>query len=190
MNKSALRKHYLAQRKALGQESITEKSQAICDLFFQHFNLSTIEYLHIFLPIIRHHEINTFLIIDRIQQEFPHVQLVVPKSIPETNEMEHFLYDKSQLVENKWGIPEPIPTIPVLPIDISMVIVPLLIFDIAGNRVGYGKGFYDRFLKQCAPDLITIGLCLEEPIDNIEDVNEFDVKINYCISPNRLYSFG
>lgn len=190
MNKTALRKYYLSKRKALSQTEILTQSQAIVELFFQHFNLSTIKYLHIFLPIIKQNEINTFLLIERIQAEFPQVKIVVSKSIPETYEMEHFLYDEEKLVENKWGIPEPVSGELIAPSEISMVLVPLLIFDEAGNRVGYGKGFYDRFLQQCSDDLIKIGLCLEEPIDKIDDVNEFDVKLDYCIIPNRLYSLG
>lgn len=190
MNKPALRKYYLSKRKALSQEIIHEKSQAIVELFFQHFNLSTVKYLHVFLPIIKQNEINTFLLIERIQTEFPQVKIVVPRCIPHTYEMEHFLYNEEKLVENKWGIPEPVSGELITPSEISMVLVPLLIFDEQGNRVGYGKGFYDRFLQQCSDDLIKIGLCLEEAILAIEDVNEFDIKIDYCITPNRLYSLG
>lgn len=190
MNKPALRKYYLSKRKALSQAEILAQSQAIVELFFQHFNLSTVKYLHVFLPIIKQNEINTFLLIKRIQDEFPQVKIVVPKSVPETFEMEHFLYDEKKLIENKWGIPEPISGELIAPSEMSMVLVPLLIFDEQGNRVGYGKGFYDRFLQTCSDDLIKIGLCLEEAIPTIEDVNEFDIKIDYCITPNRLYSLG
>ncbi|MBB6002170.1 5-formyltetrahydrofolate cyclo-ligase [Arcicella rosea] len=190
MNKPALRKYYLSKRKALSQAEILDQSQAIVELFFQHFNLSEVKYLHTFLPIIKHNEINTFLLIERLQAEFPQVQIVVPKSIPETYEMEHFLYDEEKLVENKWGIPEPVSGELIAPSEMSIVLVPLLIFDEQGNRVGYGKGFYDRFLQECSSELIKIGLCLEEPIDKIEDINEFDIKLDYCITPNRLYSLG
>jgi 5-formyltetrahydrofolate cyclo-ligase len=127
-------------------------------------------------------------LIERLQTEFPQVQIVVPKSIPETCQMEHFLYHKEAHVENKWGIPEPVFGELIPPEKMSMVLVPLLIFDEEGNRVGYGKGFYDRFLQECSEDLIKIGLCLEEAIPKIEDVNEFDIKIDYCITPDRLYS--
>lgn len=188
MNKPALRKYYLSKRKALSQIEVLAKSQAIVELFFQHFKLDTVKYLHTFLPISKQNEINTFLLIERLQIEFPQVQIVVPKSIPETYQMEHFLYNKEALVENKWGIPEPIFGELISPEKMSIVLIPLLIFDEQGNRVGYGKGFYDRFLQTCSSELIKIGLCLEEPIDKIEDVNEFDVKLDYCITPNRLYS--
>lgn len=188
MNKPALRKYYLSKRKALSQTEILAKSQAIVELFFQHFKLDAVKYLHTFLPIIKHNEINTFLLIERLQAEFSKVQIVVPKSIPDTYQMEHFLYNKEALLENKWGIPEPVFGELIPPAKMSMVLVPLLIFDEEGNRVGYGKGFYDRFLQECSEDLIKIGLCLEEAIPKIEDVNEFDIKIDYCITPNRLYS--
>lgn len=188
MTKPALRKYYLSKRKALSQTEVLAKSQAIVELFFQHFKLDAVKYLHTFLPIIKQNEINTFLLIERLQTEFPQVQIVVPKSIPDTYQMEHFLYNKEALVENKWGIPEPVFGELIPPKKLSLVLVPLLIFDKVGNRVGYGKGFYDRFLQECNSDVIKVGLCIEEAIEAIDDLNEFDVKLDYCITPNGLYT--
>jgi 5-formyltetrahydrofolate cyclo-ligase len=67
--------------------------------------------------------------------------------------------------------------------------VPLLAFDEKGFRVGYGKGFYDRFLKQCKDGGIKIGLSYFNPIDTIEDAGEFDVPLNFCITPQKVYVF-
>jgi 5-formyltetrahydrofolate cyclo-ligase len=191
MKKSELRKHYLSKRKAISAEEITIKSQRITDLFFQNFDLSKVKYLHIFLPIIKHNEIDTSLIVRYVQQNLPQIKIIIPKVIPENNEMEHYLFDEKNLVENPWGIVEPSSenAIKILPEQIDLVIIPLLIFDKNGNRVGYGKGFYDRFLQRCKPETLKIGVCLEEPIETIEDVNEFDVKMDYCITLTKIYKF-
>lgn len=192
MLKSDLRKTYLSRRKQISETELSKKSQQIADLFFERFDLNKISVIHIFLPIIEKNEINTFLIINRIKSEFPHIRIAVPKSIPETSEMESYLFeDEYKLVRNSWKIPEPFPHpehfIPEY--EISMVLVPLLIFDQQGNRVGYGKGFYDRFLARCTKDCKKVGICLESPILEIEDPNQFDIKLEYCITPEKVFSF-
>ena len=191
MIKSQLRKYYLSKRKAISAEEIVIKSQQITDLFFQNFDLLKIENIHIFLPIIKHNEINTWLIIRKLQQKFPKITILIPKIIPENFEIETFTLDEKKLIENPWGILEPSGENQdkIEPPKIDLVIIPLLIFDKNGNRVGYGKGFYDRFLQQCNPETLKIGVCLEEPIEMIEDVNEFDIKMDFCITPIKIYKF-
>jgi 5-formyltetrahydrofolate cyclo-ligase len=191
MKKSELRKLYLSKRKAISAEEIAIKSQQIADLFFQNFDLSKVKYLHIFLPIVKHNEVDTFLIIRYLQQEFPEINIIIPKIIPENFKLKNYLFDEKNIIENAWGILEPSGENQkeILPEQIDLVIIPLLIFDKIGNRVGYGKGFYDRFLQQCKPKTLKIGLCLEEAIETIEDINEFDIKMDFCISPNKIYIF-
>ena len=189
INKSALRKLYLAKRKALSSEEITTKSQQICKLFFQEIDLKKVEYLHIFLPLKKQNEIDTFLIIRRLQKEYPKINIVASRSNFDTFEMQHFILEEENLTENKWGISEPSPVSgrEVQPQEIDLVIIPLLVFDNQGNRVGYGKGFYDRFLQKCDSKTLKVGLCLEEPIELIEDLNQFDVKMDVCITPNKIW---
>ena len=191
MKKSELRKIYLSKRKAISVEEMAIKSKQITDLFFQNFDLSVIEKLHIFLPIIKHNEINTWLIIRYLQQNFNQINIIIPKVIPENSELENYLFNEKTLTENAWGILEPSGENQekILTEQIDLVIIPLLIFDKNGNRVGYGKGFYDRFLQQCKPETLKVGVCLEDPIEIIEDVNEFDIKLHYCITPNKIYKF-
>jgi len=74
--------------------------------------------------------------------------------------------------------------------EIDLIFVPLLAFDETGNRVGYGKGFYDKFLTKCRPDAIKVGLSYFEAIDRISDSEQFDIPLNYCITPQRIYEFG
>ena len=72
---------------------------------------------------------------------------------------------------------------------IEVVFVPLLSFDIEGNRVGYGSGFYDKFLKECDDNILKIGLSFFEPETRVEDTNASDIKLDYCITPQKVFSF-
>ena len=67
----------------------------------------------------------------------------------------------------------------------ALCIVPALCFDKAGNRIGYGKGYYDRFLK--GKDSITVGLCYESLLTEEEFQCEFDIKVNYIATEKALY---
>jgi 5-formyltetrahydrofolate cyclo-ligase len=191
VKKSELRKLYLSKRKAISPEQIAIKSQKITNLFFQYFDLLGVKKFHIFLPIVKQNEINTWLIIRYLQENFSKMNIVISKVIPEKSELENYLLDEKRLTENHWGILEPSGENQekIQPYQIDLVIIPLLIFDKNGNRVGYGKGFYDRFLQECKPETMKIGLCLEEPIEIIEDVNEFDIKMDFCITPNKIHKF-
>jgi len=104
--------------------------------------------------------------------------------------MSHFLLtDNTVLKKSLYGIPEPVDGIEIAPNKIDVVFIPLLAFDNVGNRVGYGKGFYDQFLSECKPDVIKIGLSFFEPESFIEDINKNDIPLNYCVTPNKVFSF-
>jgi 5-formyltetrahydrofolate cyclo-ligase len=104
--------------------------------------------------------------------------------------MELFVFEGSeQLTENIWGIPEPTFGKKTEKNEVDVVLVPLLISDKAGNRVGYGKGFYDKLLKECRSDVLKIGLNFFDPIDSIDGILCTDVKLNFCVCPNKIYTF-
>ncbi len=104
--------------------------------------------------------------------------------------MTHFLLtDNTKIKKNEYNIPEPIDGIEVPTSKIEVVFVPLLAFDKAGHRAGYGKGFYDKFLSECKPETIKIGLSFFEAEAVIDDVFENDVKLDYCVTPNGIYQF-
>jgi 5-formyltetrahydrofolate cyclo-ligase len=90
---------------------------------------------------------------------------------------------------NEYNIPEPLDNDVVPPDAIDLVIIPLLAFDEKGNRVGYGKGFYDRYLKECREDCMKLGFSYFDPVDSIDDAGEFDVPLDFCITPHRTYVF-
>jgi 5-formyltetrahydrofolate cyclo-ligase len=104
--------------------------------------------------------------------------------------MTHYLLtDNTKIKKNEYNIPEPIDGIEVPSHKMEVVFIPLLAYDTYGNRVGYGKGFYDKFLAECNPNTIKIGLSFFEPEELISDVNATDIQVNYCITPNRIIKF-
>lgn len=97
--------------------------------------------------------------------------------------------DETIFEPNKYGILQPVNAMPMFPEEIDMIIVPLMAYDVIGHRVGYGKGYYDRFLKECKDDAIKVGFSFFEPEMSIRGASRNDVKLDYCISPERIYSF-
>ncbi len=95
------------------------------------------------------------------------------------------------LITSTWRIQEPNPlTNKKTPSEaIDLIIIPLLAFDAHGNRVGYGKGFYDRFLMDCRPDALKIGVCLDEAVQRIDDVEAHDIPLDLCITPTGIHLF-
>ena len=68
--------------------------------------------------------------------------------------------------------------------------IPLLAFDKKGFRVGFGKGYYDKFLARCKPNVIKAGLSFFDPVDEINDISGFDIPLNFCITPKEIFSFS
>lgn len=188
MNKDELRKIFLAKRLALSEHEHHTLSSKISDLFFHTFELSKINHLHIFIPIKSKQEPNTWIIIERIRKDFPHIRLVIPRV--KRDEMESILFESDlQLEKTKWGMMEPKQGLNVSPADIDLVIVPLLTVDQQGHRIGYGKGYYDRFLKLCRPDCIKVGVSFFEPEEAIKEKSTEDVLLNGCLTPSRYVGF-
>jgi len=188
MDKASLRKEFLSKRFDLTQAE--EKSLAIAIQTADFLKDESFRTLHVFLPQRNKNEIDTWKIISILRHEFPDVNIAVPYIIPGTREMEHYILNADTiLIENRWGIPEPDPFTAqkVLPQDLDVVLIPLLVFDKSGYRVGYGGGYYDRFLAQCRTDILKTGLSFFEPVEMIEDKNEFDIRMNVCITPEKLW---
>lgn len=187
MNKTELRKKYKGKREKLTEQEIEKKSLAIANQLVQ-MDIWHKTYYHLFLPIEEKKEVNTEYILNILQAKDK--EIVLSKSDFTTREMLHFLLtDNTKIKKNEYNIPEPINGLPVPNEMIDVAFVPLLAYDKQGNRVGYGKGFYDKFLSQCKPDVIKIGLSFFEPEDLIENVFETDVKLDYCVTSERVICF-
>ena len=196
MTKAELRQQFLARRKALSARDVVQRSQLITQVFVDFLakknQTKKINLLHTFLPIQRQKEVDTWPIIHSIWQKFPTTQVVVSVTNTIANSLTHYPLDRhTPLIENKWGIPEPVNTglLPIESNQIDLVLVPLLTFDQTGHRVGYGGGYYDRFLTECRPYCLKVGLSLSDPVDLIDDVEPTDIKLDVCVLPDRVYCF-
>ncbi|WP_281238510.1 5-formyltetrahydrofolate cyclo-ligase [Flavobacterium praedii] len=187
MLKKELRAKYKALRNHLSEIEIEEKSLAIANEIIKLLIWEK-TYFHIFLPIEEQKEINTEFILHLLAGKDK--EIVISKSDFETREMTHFLLtDNTKIKKNKYNIPEPVDGLEVPTTKIDVVFVPLLAFDKKGNRVGYGKGFYDKFLTDCKPETIKIGLSFFAPEELISDVFENDVLLDFCVTPNGVWAF-
>jgi 5-formyltetrahydrofolate cyclo-ligase len=186
MNKKQLRLEYSEKRIEL-DNSIRKSFLEKIMLELSKFDLLQ-KHISVYITIAHKKEIDTQLVISYIQNKggIP----VVPKANFLSGELTHYIYEGTEQLEvNEYGIPEPKYGKVITANEIELVIVPLLIFDLLGYRVGYGKGFYDRLLKGCNPSTLKIGLCDFEPVEQITDVHEQDIQLDFCITPTKTYSF-
>jgi 5-formyltetrahydrofolate cyclo-ligase len=194
MNKKDLRKKYKELRDQLSEDEIEAKSMAIANRLLQ---LDTIPngrqvweqtYFHLFLSIEEQKEVDTEFILQILAGKDK--EIVVAKSNFKTLEMTHYLLtDNTKFQKNEYNIYEPVDGLEVPVSKIDVVFVPLLAYDKKGNRVGYGKGFYDKFLSKCREDIIKIGLSFFEPEDAIAAVSQTDIRLDYCVTPKTVYNF-
>lgn len=185
--KNQLRLKYKALRATLPAEVIEAKSLEIANNLLK-LSIWDFSYYHIFLSIAEKKEIDTEPILHILQGKDKNI--VLSKSDFATRELHNYLLTDSTVIrKNSWNIPEPVDGIEVPSSKIDLVFVPLLAFDKVGHRVGYGKGFYDNFLAGCRKDVLKIGLSLFEPEDEIPNILSSDVPLDYCVTPENIYTF-
>lgn len=189
MKKSEARKIFSAQRTALTSRDVNIKQDLLL-ISFQQLVFPDFTLVHTYLPLYDRNEPDPIPLLDFMHFRHPGMQVTYAKIDPSDFSMMHFLQDDEMFFEkNHYGIPEPTGGVLVKETDIDIVFIPLLAFDQLGNRVGYGKGYYDRFLSKCRKDALKIGLSFFPPVDSIEDVDFFDKKLDFCITPERVYAF-
>lgn len=187
MNKSALRTLYKEKRSDLDQDSLESLSLAIANKALKApiWNFKT---YHLFLPITRHKEIDTSFLLSVLQGKDK--DIVISRADFNDGSMRHFLLtEETKIKVSSYGIPEPQSGPEVQTDVLDVVFIPLLAYDLRGNRVGYGKGFYDRFLESCPEHTIKVGLSLFPPCNAIEDVDEGDIPLSMCITPEEIHDF-
>jgi 5-formyltetrahydrofolate cyclo-ligase len=189
MLKKEIRKIYKEKRQQL---SHSEKAK-LDDLLLIQFQQSGIEIpllVMTYAGLEKFNEFDPYLITDYCHFKHPQVTMAYPVM----NKANHTLQVVSVHADtafdvNEFGIEEPVDGIPVFLNEIDMVLTPLLAFDNTGNRVGYGKGYYDRLLHECRNDCIKVGFSYFDPVNAIDDVNEHDIKLDYCITPGGIFAF-
>lgn len=189
MLKSQARTVFLQKR-----AEITVKQQTLWDdlllIQFQQLALPPVHTVFSYAAIERRKEISTDPLLGFLEFRNPGISVAYPVYDPATSLMEAFLVNETTVFQiNEFGISEPQNGTVIPPRELDLVLVPLLCFDRHGYRVGYGKGVYDRYLKELREDALIIGLSYFEPVDRITDTDKFDVPLNYCITPQRIYEF-
>jgi 5-formyltetrahydrofolate cyclo-ligase len=190
MTKQTLRKYWLEKRLAL---SATERSK-IDDLLlikFQQWGLpSFVETVLSYWPMAQKAEPNTFLLTGFLAFRLPSLRLAYPVSDLQTNRLVAFEVSEDSLYKNNaLGITEPAGGEELSHDALDLIIVPLLTFDRLGHRLGYGKGFYDRYLSKCRPDTIKLGISYFDAIEELPEKTEYDLPLTACITPEKIYEF-
>ncbi len=200
MTKADLRTQFLAERRALSLAEVEHRSAVIADRFFEDIAAETLKTIHVFLPVEGRNEVNTWPIIRRLWADFPQIQVATSVTDWASHTLTHYaIRPETPLITNRFGIPEPVQLSvindqlsmandakPMTGDEFDLVLVPLLAFDKSGNRVGYGGGYYDRFLAQCRADCQKIGLSFFRPVERIDDVEPTDVPLDKWIVAKRV----
>jgi 5-formyltetrahydrofolate cyclo-ligase len=190
MTKKELRNQYIAKRNELSHAEKYKLDDLIL-IQFQTIALSgDMNMLLSFWPIESRNEVNTHSVIDFLMFRNPGLQIAYPASNHMNHTMKAILTsDDTEFVEKTHAIMEPSQGDVIAPEHIDIILLPLLAFDKNGYRLGYGKGFYDRYLATCRKDVLKIGFSYFEPVDNIDEMHLHDIKLDYCVTPEAVYQF-
>lgn len=183
MIKAAIRKKYKQKRRELEPSECLHLSKAIVSVLIHSYSFEG-KKVSVFLPIERFNEVDTWRLIKAVKADF-----FLPVML-NGNELKHIKYEnEEQLVRGKFDVLEPSYGAEIDPFLLDIVIVPLLAFDKKGYRVGYGKGFYDRFLAKCNKSCQFIGVSFFEKFVQIDDVHQDDIPLHSCATPSGLIQF-
>ena len=189
MKKQELRLLYKQKRKDLSLQLI-EKLNDLILIHFQKLPLPPVDCVHTYLSSLKLGEPETANIIKYLQFKNPLIKIAIPKVDIHSGHLAHYHYhDQVELIKNEYGINEPKEGNLISEEEIDLVLIPLLAFDKAGYRVGFGKGYYDKFLARCRKDIVKVGLSFFEPVDKIEDVNGYDIPLDFCVTPKENFIF-
>lgn len=186
MLKKNLRLIFSAKRDSLSSTQISNLSLSIANKLLE-LPIWDFTYYHIFLSIEEKKEIDTSYLLSILQGKDKNI---IVSKMHGAHELIHFLLTDNTLIrKNKWNVPEPVDGIEITTTKIDVVFIPLLAFDVKGNRVGYGKGYYDNFLSTCKNNVVKIGMSFFEASEEITDVLASDIPLDYCVTPKNIYKF-
>ncbi|WP_160136976.1 5-formyltetrahydrofolate cyclo-ligase [Chryseobacterium sp. c4a] len=186
MLKAELRKKYMHKRKALSRDEAFLLSEKIFQNFIAYFDPQEAQKIHIFVPIEKFNEIDTQIFIQYFLEH--NIRVFVPKIIADKL-INIEVFSDTVFETNSWGILEPVSNEDSGEANFDYVITPLLYCDGKGNRVGYGKGFYDGLFQSMSPKVKKIGVNYFDPDEYIDDVWENDIPLDYLATPTEVLSF-
>ena len=174
MDKKALRSTIRQQKRAMSEEEIQRRSEKLAELFYASELYRNAATIYGYLPY--NQEVRTTPMLEQALRDGK--RIAVPKVYGD--EMK-FIYmeDLSQVEKGYAGIPEPIADDPIADDETALVLMPGMAFDPQGHRIGYGGGFYDKFLAS-EPNHPTLALCYEfQMLPNLE-TEEHDIPVD-CV---------
>ncbi|GAA5036296.1 5-formyltetrahydrofolate cyclo-ligase [Marivirga lumbricoides] len=191
MDKQTLRKVYLGKRKTLSTLEYQRRNQLLTTQLISFVRNKHFKNIHIFLPITSQKEPDTFPFIYHLWENHPEINVITSISDLKTPEMQHYRIDKQIVIQpNKWGIPEP-RNASLFPIErIDCVLVPMIVGSKTGHRIGYGKGYYDRFLQKCSSSTFFLGISLSPLLEGNIYADKHDQKMNATVTPFQMHPFN
>lgn len=187
-SKSEIRERHRLLRKGLKNEEREILSEKITERFLEFLDKQKeIRHVHIFLPIERLLEVNTYGLINKLFERNINLYTSLVSADKITLDTVA-LYRESTITLDKWGIPIPENAGKVSSNEIQLIVIPLLAFDLKGHRLGYGRGFYDRFLESLKQPILKVGFSYFLPIKSIPHENH-DIALDICITPEKTFSF-
>ena len=188
MTKAELRKIYKKKRVELSL-AVKKRLEDLMLIQFQSLHLEIPDMVMTYSPIEVWNEYNPVLIEEYCFFKNPATTLVYPVIDKIHNTLKALAVKEDTLFElNEYEIEEPMNGKQTAPEAIGLMIVPLLAFNNMGHRIGYGKGYYDKFIKQCPSETVKIGFSFFDA-EVIDDISSFDKAMDFCITPERIYKF-
>lgn len=175
MNKQELRQAIRARKRAMTEEDILRRSEILAEKFARSNAYRAAKTIYGYLPY--NQEVRTVPMLRRALEEGKRV--AVPKVYGDDMKF-IYLDDLSQVAKGYAGIPEPVANGPVAQDETALVLMPGLAFDRAGHRIGYGGGFYDKFLAR-EPHHPTVALCYDFQVMDRLETEEFDIPVDLVI---------
>lgn len=187
-SKREIRQYYRQLRKQLSSQAVNDGSRMIAQQLAHWLDgRPDLEHFHLFFPIAKLTEVNTFYIKDLLESQGK--ILYTSQVTKEGGQLDTLrLPSGATFFIDEWGIPVPQESLRIAPTKVQVVLVPLLAYDKKGNRLGFGKGYYDTFLGSLPPSVIKIGLSFFSP-EEVLPVEPHDIPLNYCISPKQIWAF-
>lgn len=175
MDKKQLRSLIRDQKRAMSPEQIQQKSERLCELFLNTEQYKNAKTVYGYLPY--NQEVRTVPALQQALQDGK--QVAVPKVY---GDQMRFIYitDFDSLEKSDMGIPEPIADTPVADDPAALVLMPGVVFDKEGHRIGYGGGFYDKFLA-AEPEHPTVALCYDFQVLPKLETEEFDIPVDLVL---------
>lgn len=182
MDKAALRTKFIKLREKLSPPDLSSKSSLIAKNLFSRKEFTSANVVAIYFPI--KNEVSTQKIIDFL---FEHKKRVVVPVV-NGNNLVFSEYNKSAvLAEGSFGVFEPVEKIIVPAGQIDFFIVPGIAFDSACFRLGWGKGFYDKFLSKPIVMGLKAGLAFDFQVVDSVPHDSFDVQLDFVVSEKTVY---